>query len=446
MDTTSSGVVEALDSEWARGLRRLRAAPAAGIAVLWAVAAPANAHVRWFTTVADPSDPPLPPIAVFLSPLFLALLVLALAAVAAVHRVDVAAARGSNRLTRWVDRLDARMTERAASVLRVGVALYFVSIAWYFRDAPIILTPELKSPTWLVIPLQLLIASGMLFRASVIPACGGMVLLYVYAATVYGLAHLLDYHLFIGVCVFLSLDRVSRSEAARSGLLVLRLLVASSFIWVGIEKWLYPHWTQDILQHQLPVVLMGMTPAFWTTSAAFVEVTLAFLMLFGGISAQVAALVLLVLMGSAIPLIGPVDAIAHLPMLFALLVLATTRTRLVRERNGTPWKFLDVAALFAISVAGAAGLYFLTHEFAAEPVPSQAVLPDVVLSAVWVLVLFSSLVQGTLRTVRARLVRAPASPMQAERLSPSRVRRIRALSVPIDGSAPGSADPALHAG
>jgi hypothetical protein len=151
-------------------------------------------------------------------------------------------------------------------------------------------------------------------------------------------------------------------------------------------------------------------------------------MLFGGISAQVAALVLLALMGSAIPLIG-----------------RSTRSRTCRcssrcwcSRRRAParpraqrhaWKFLDVAALFAISVGGAAGLYFLTHEFAAEPVPSQAVLTDVVLvpSVIWVLGAVLVARAGHLATVRARLVRARFADAGRAPL-PSRVRRIRALS------------------
>jgi hypothetical protein len=128
MDTTSSG----LWRHWIQGGREACAAfgqrPRLAIAVLWAVAAPANAHVRWFTTVADPRDRPCRRSRCFLSPLFLALLVLALAAVAAIHRVDVAAALAATAHT--LGGPTRRADDRTGrSVLRVGVALYFVSIA-----------------------------------------------------------------------------------------------------------------------------------------------------------------------------------------------------------------------------------------------------------------------------------------------------------------------------
>ena len=343
----------------------------------------ASAHVRWFSQGADDKALPEPLTAVATSPVFVALLVLALAVIGCVRLVDLRLAAGNSRFMHVLRRIDSRMSLQAARVLRLGCASYFASIALYFRDAPITLTPELKSPGHWVVPLQLAIAAGMLLPAGVIPACAGMVLLYLYSVHLYGVVHLLDYHLFFGVCAFLVLDRLSHERGAASGLLALRLLVSTSFLWVGVEKWLYPEWTCEILEHQLPMLTMGIDPDFWAMAAGFVEVALAFLMLFGAASAQVAAAALLVLMASAVPLAGAVDGIGHLPMIAALAVLATTRSRVPRSLEGhASWQAADLCSAFLVGVAGVAGLYYLAHEFGAgKPVSIAQTWPDVLLAA-----------------------------------------------------------------
>jgi hypothetical protein len=359
----------------------------AGVALACALPVPAGAHVRWFTTVADAATPPVPITALLASPSFLLLFVLMLVVAAWVHGVDSRLQAASNAFTRMLDRTDAFMTPVAAPLLQYGLALYFASIALYFSAAPIALTPELKVGAAWVMPLQVLIALAFLFRPGVIAACVGIVLLYVYSIHLYGLVHLLDYHLFLGVCVFLVLTRVSRHLGSTTGMLVLRLLVATSLMWVGVEKWMYPHWTHDVLVHQLPVLLMGMDPEFYGMAAGCVEVALAFLLLFGGVSSQVAAAVLLALMSAAIPLVGVVDGIGHMPILVALFILATTRNRVAqRMQEHTHWKPLDLCGLFLITVPGVGGLYFLTHQLASRRDPFEPA-PDLALSLLWTIVL-----------------------------------------------------------
>ncbi|MDB5958179.1 MAG: hypothetical protein JWP60_4787 [Ramlibacter sp.] len=354
----------------------------------------AQAHVRWFSQVAADNVAPQALTTLLTSPFFVALLLLALVVVGGVRGIDVRLAEGNSRLMHLLRRIDSRMSQAAAPVLRIGCALFFAAIAIYYRDQPITLTPELKSPTSWVLPLQLAIAAGMLFRAGVIPACAGVVLLYLYSAHVYGIVHLMDYQLFLGVCVFLSLDRLSQRHGAADGLLVLRLMVATSFLWVGIEKWLYPEWTCDILRNQLPTLAMGLAPNFWAMAAGFIEVALAFLMLFGGVSSQVAAAVLFFMLVAAIPAVGAVDAIGHLPMLFPLFILATTRNRLPRRLpEHAAWQAIDLCSLFLMAVTGMTGLYFLTHELAsAAHVQVVTIWPDLAVAtlasaalAAWVL-------------------------------------------------------------
>ncbi len=379
------GHVCGIGSATGRRLKRCFALPVAmpGICAL-ALGVPglAQAHVRWFSKVAGDGAAPQALYTVMTSPLYVTLLLIALVVIGSVRGIDARLAAGGSRFMRLQRRIDSRMSQLAAPMLRVGCALFFAAIALYFRHDPITLTPELKSPTSWVLPLQLAIAGGMLFRAGVIPACAGMVLLYVYSADLYGIVHMLDYHLFLGICVFLSLDRLSQRHGEADGLLALRLLVSTSFMWVGIEKWLYPEWTCDILEHQMPALAMGLDPDFCTMAAGFVEVALAFLMLFGGVSSQVAAAVLFVMLGAAIPVVGAIDGIGHLPMMFPLFVLATTRNRLPRRlREHAAWQPIDLSSLFLVGVIGLTGVYFLAHQFApATPVPTTQGWPDIVVA------------------------------------------------------------------
>jgi uncharacterized membrane protein YphA (DoxX/SURF4 family) len=376
---------------------------ALALALLW-LPASAAAHTRWFTTVADAVTPPLPLTRVFGSPVFLALFMATLAIMAIVQSVDTLLRQRRNRATGLLDRVDDCMTHTAAPLLRFALALYFLCIAAFFHDEPITLTPDLAAGGSWVIQLQVLVAGGLLFRRSVIPACLGIVLLYVHSADLHGWVRLMDYLLFLGACGFLVLDRFSHRLGASTGLLVLRLLVGASFLWVGIEKWLYPHWTLDVLVNQLPtlpMLMMGIDPDFYVMGAGFVEVALAFLVLFGGVSAQVAAAVLMGLLAAGIPLAARVDGgIGHLPMLAILFVLATTRNHLAEHLRQLAGKRpLGLSGTFVITVPGVVGLYFLTHQLAAAA-ERHGYSGNVSLSLLWCAVLVTWACHALARELR----------------------------------------------
>jgi hypothetical protein len=103
----------------------------------------------------------------------------------------------------------------------------------------------------------------------------------------------------------------------------------------------------------------------------------------------VAAAVLLLVMSAAIPLVGVVDAIGHLPILFVLFLLATTRNRLPGWLAGYAWWTpLDLCKVYLVGVGGLLGLYFLSH--ALEPVVSTRsaeTWPDIALASACSLVL-----------------------------------------------------------
>lgn len=369
--------------QWLHSLRWAARLGALAFATAWVWPGRAGAHTRWFTTVADAFTPPLALTTLFGSPLFLPLFLATVAVVAGVQAADRGLRRRCDAAGSLSRRVDEMTVSVAPALLRLAIALYFASIAAFFSTAPVTLTPELKAGSSWVVGAQLLVAGSLLSAGGVGPAAVGVLVLYVYSAHLYGWVHLIDYHLFIGVFAFLLLHQLSPRQGASTGLLLLRVLVGTSFLWVGIEKWLYPDWTADVLLHHLPMLLMGYEPGFVVMAAGFVEVALAFLLVFGRLSSQVSAAVLLSLVCSAIPLAGVVDAIGHLPMIAALLILAATRNRLpepVQELVAA--RPTDLGGTFVITVTGLTGLYFLTHQLAAS-VERGGYSGNVTLSLLW---------------------------------------------------------------
>ena len=181
----------------------------------------------------------------------------------------------------------------------------------------------------------------------------------------HGLFHMLDYMFFLGLAAFLCLDARFGRQLHALGLLILRVAAGVSLIWCGVEKWLYPGWTLELLQSDLNVLLTtGFSPDLIIMGAGFVEFCLGFLLIFGRVASQVAAAVLLTLMISAIPLVGMVDLIGHLPILVVLVVLVTTRNSIEGDtaEAGQSGYAQRLAVSFMFAVPGFIGAYYLSHQ------------------------------------------------------------------------------------
>lgn len=326
---------------------------------------PAHAHVKWFSMMANCASTPITTFDIISSPLFVGLTVAAFAAMLAVAAIDGRISRGDNLAVRsaaWVDHEAANLI---APLLRIGVALYFVSIVVYFYGSPIILTAELKTNAPWVPVLQLAIAATVLVRRSAILAALGIAVLFVYSVSRYGVFHMLDYPFFLGLAAFLGIDSIYGQKRQLQGLGILRVTIGVSLIWCSVEKWLYPGWTLELLQSDLRVLLAtGFSPKLIVMGAGFVEFCLAFVLIFGRLASQIAAAVLLTVMISAIPVVGMVDLIGHLPILVVLIILAATRNPIGRmaPEPGKRWNDLDAAFSFMVSVPGFIAAYYLSHE------------------------------------------------------------------------------------
>jgi hypothetical protein len=202
-------------------------------------------------------------------------------------------------------------------VLRVGVGFFLLSLAVL---GGIILTPELTTNSQSVSWLQMFLALTLLTRKTTFLCGVGIIFLFSVAAQQYGLFHLMDYPVFLGIAGYLIIYSLLSDRNNKLALGILRVATASSLLWASVEKWAFPEWSFEILANK-PGLMLGISSELYVVLAGFVEFCAAFLLLTGKVSAHAAALLLLFFCISAIPIFGVIDAIGHLGLIAALVVL-----------------------------------------------------------------------------------------------------------------------------
>jgi hypothetical protein len=322
--------------------------------MLLACPALASAHVKWFARF-DLQGEPRSPFEVMTSPSFLAL------ALAAALALGLGGA-----LDAWLTRraragVGVDLGDRAVAAMRFGLAACFVASILFFRDAPVILTPDLHTASaWTVLVQWGIVVAAVTGFLRV--AAAGVGVLFVQAVADYGPFHLMDYTVFVGIAAFLLLAGGGERSRTR-GLVLLRLSLGFTLMWGGIEKWLYPEWTYPLLCGSGKALLMGLSPDFFMQAAGFVEFCLAFVAVVGATAARVACALLALLMTAAIPMFGGVDAVGHAPFLLVLAVLAASRNPLAdRFGDAAPVRqALQWAAAFAAVLGILPAFYFAAH-------------------------------------------------------------------------------------
>ena len=190
-----------------------------------------------------------------------------------------------------------------------------------FAAGGVILTPELRTtadwPAWLQLGIAISLLSG---RTCVLGAIGILVL-YGYAVSLYGVFHLTDYPIFLGIAAYLALTSCTSERLRASRMPILFVTLCISLMWGAVEKWAYPQWTLPLLSER-PYLTFGIPAADFMIIAGFVEFALAFYILTGIALVRLAILVLLTIFVAAIADFGKVDAIGHLPIIVPLIVIS----------------------------------------------------------------------------------------------------------------------------
>jgi hypothetical protein len=238
----------------------------AGLCVLPAAA---HAHVKWFSEFSY-ADQPLT-LKDAGTPTFWGLVLLSIATIAALVVLE----RLANR-ARWYKAIDGWLSQFRGSgvvVMRIG-AFATLLLSW---QAGVLLAPELTEPAEWIGWLQFVAALLLLFRPTV-PAAGLIFIgLYALGVAQFGMFHMLDYPLFLGVGYFLLVSQAKSVRLRESGLPVLYFTLGFCLMWLAAEKVVYPQWALYILQGH-PELTLGLDHRFFLVSCALIEFSLGYLL------------------------------------------------------------------------------------------------------------------------------------------------------------------------
>jgi hypothetical protein len=315
---------------------RLLLVPAMASAAVFAPGE-ALAHVKWFVEF-DNAKAPLP-ISEVLTRTFITFFIASVAVTYLFFVGDRYAYKKG-----YLVALDERLRSFDAlsiHVMRGSAAVFFLSLFafHFFTGTSFFLTPELKTASPFVPWIHLAIGLCALSRHTA-PIVGvGILGLYGASVHEYGLYHLIDYLIFLGIAYFFLVTTIEKGRWKKSGFVVLYALMGLTLLWASVEKWGYPQWTYPLLARD-PSLLMGMDPYPYMVLAGFVEFDVIFLLLgAASIVTRVIALALETIFVLAIFKFGLIDAVGHLmiiAILFVLIVRGPTEARnilVLREKS-----------------------------------------------------------------------------------------------------------------
>lgn len=288
----------------------------------------ASAHVKWFCAYDAAGQPRcLENVLCQDFELLLALALLWFFSGCMVERTSLAelAARSLNRFT---DGLRLHTEE----IIRAVCGFFFISL---WAVGGILLTPELKTTSSMVGPLQLAIAAGLLSRRTMPFSAAGIVVLFGLAVRDYGTFHLADYPIFLGLAAYLALAGLQKDLFGVPPLDVVRYATAVTLMWASVEKWAYPEWSFPLLIEH-PGMTLGFDSEFYMRAAGMIEFTLAFALAWTPLVRCVAAAILLGMFISACFEFGKLDVIGHSAIIVVLVaILSDNQPREADYR--APW-------------------------------------------------------------------------------------------------------------
>jgi hypothetical protein len=271
----------------------------------------ALAHVKWFAPYDVPGQPRV--LSDVLDLLFwqpIACAVVALLLTCYAERGGIGRA-----VLRTLDLISTPLRPRIDDLYRAGTGAFFIALAVH---GGIILTPDLTTNLPQIPWFQAAFALGMFWRRTMVISAAGIVALYAYGVSQYGIYHLLDYPIFLGLAGYLALYGLDRDFLGLRPLDVSRWAAAITLMWASVEKWAYPQWTFPLIQSH-PSLAMGFYANYYMNAAGVVEFSLAFGLLWTPLVRRLSALVLAAMFISAIFPFGMLDAVGHL-MIIVILV------------------------------------------------------------------------------------------------------------------------------
>jgi hypothetical protein len=310
-----------------------------------------DAHVKWFVEH-DVSKPPMP-IGDVLNGTFVKMF---LGSVVFIYTFFLADRYIHEKgYLSGLDQRLKRFDEFASHVMRASAGIFFLSLwVWYLvNGTTFYITPELKTAAAWVPWLHLVMAVAVVLRYTTPVAGVGIFVLFGAAVSDFGLFHMLDYVIFLGIGFFMITTGFENVKLLKSGFVTLFACAGLTLIWASIEKFGYSEWTFPLLEKN-PDMLMGMEPRAYMTLTGFVEFCVTFVLL-GAVSVvgRLVSLGMMSIFVLAVFKFGIVDAIGHLMIVAILFVLVVRGPTDARNMLVLPDKSVWTEAYFMT------GLYFL---------------------------------------------------------------------------------------
>jgi hypothetical protein len=231
------------------------------------------------------------------------------------YLLDRAAARtGHPGITTIAPMCDEATEE---GLLRAAIGAFFFAL---FAMGGVILTPELRTTTEWPAWLQGAIALSMLSARTAALGGLGILVLYGYGIQEYGVFHLMDYPVFLGIAAYLALTSMNSARLRALRMPILTVSFCISLMWAAIEKWAYPQWTYPVLAER-PYLTLGIPAENFMVIAGFVEFAFAFHILTGLGLLRLGIAGLGLIFVSAIADFSRLDAVGHLPVIAVLVLL-----------------------------------------------------------------------------------------------------------------------------
>jgi len=320
-----------------------------GIMVNAALAGSASAHVKWFCAFNVAGQP------IGLENVLCADFEF-LAGISVLLLMSGCLAEGTfigEAVLRAMDRATQYIRDNTEMLFRAACGFFFVAI---WAVGGILLTPELKTDSTVVSAIQLGIAAGMLSRRTMPLSAVGIAVLFMIGVWQYGIFHLADYPVFLGIAAYLALVGFQRDFFGARPIDIVRWTAGVTLMWASVEKWAYPEWSFPLLSSH-PQMALGLDPVFFMRAAGAVEFALAFALMWSPLVSRMAAAILAGMFISAVLEFGKVDLIGHTLIVAALLaIIADKRVDKVLVRY--PW-------LAPVGYASALGLflsmYYVAH-------------------------------------------------------------------------------------
>lgn len=321
---------------------------AAGMVWVWG-ASQASAHVKWFSSfdvAAQPHSLDYLQMPDFRVLVILSLLVMALGCLLEESPLGPRVMNAFDRVTFWL-RID---TPR---LVRTVCGFFFVAL---WTKGGVILTPELKTSVEAISWLQLAIAVAMIWRVTSPLGALGIVILFGLGIQQYGVFHLADYPIFLGIAFYITLNAMKRDFFGIRPIDILRWSAGITLMWASVEKWAYPEWSFPLIAER-PSIAFGYEAGFFMRAAGVIEFTLAFALLWTPLVRRGAATILAGMFIGACFEFGKLDVIGHAGIIVVLLALVGDNARMPVAR-----RHLMLAPVgYAAALAGFIGLYYGMH-------------------------------------------------------------------------------------